>query len=113
VCEDVPWTEARLVVADVESNGRRPPRLVEAAVVAIVAGGIGEPVTWLVRPPEPTTWQASQVHRITNVEVAEPTVPEPSSTQLVTGICSASSSPNLTRWGEQVYRPPRRLRVRS
>ncbi len=69
--EDVPWTEARLVVADVEGNGRRPPRLVEAAVVPIVAGNIGEPVTWLVRPPEPITWQASQIHRITNAEVAE------------------------------------------
>jgi DNA polymerase III epsilon subunit-like protein len=69
--EDVPWTEVRLVVADVEGNGRRPPRLVEAAVVPIVAGSIGEPVTWLIRPPEPITWQASQIHRITNAEVAE------------------------------------------
>jgi DNA polymerase III epsilon subunit-like protein len=69
--EDLPWTESRLVVADVEGNGRRPPRLVEAAVVPIVAGDIGEPVTWLVRPPEPITWQVSQIHRITNAEVAE------------------------------------------
>jgi exodeoxyribonuclease X len=69
--EDVPWTEARLVVADVEGNGRRPPRLVEAAVVPVVAGSIGEPVAWLVRPPEPITWQASQIHRITNTDVAE------------------------------------------
>ena len=53
--EDVPWTSARLVVADVEGNGRRPPRLVETAVVPIVAGSIGEPVTWLIRPPEPIT----------------------------------------------------------
>ncbi len=69
--EDVPWTSARLVVADVEGNGRRPPRLVETAVVPIVAGSIGEPVTWLIRPPEPITWQASQIHRITNADVAE------------------------------------------
>jgi len=37
----------------------------KTAVVPIVAGDIGEPVTWLVRPPEPITWQADQIHRIT------------------------------------------------
>ncbi len=69
--EDLPWTGARLVVADVEGNGRRPPSLVEAAVVLIVAGRVGEPATWLVRPPEPITWQATRVHGITNAEVAD------------------------------------------
>jgi DNA polymerase III epsilon subunit-like protein len=69
--EDLPWTSARLVVADVEGNGRRPPSLVEAAVVPIVAGFIGEPVSWLVRPPEAITWQATRVHGITNAEVAD------------------------------------------
>ncbi len=57
--EDPPWTSARLVVADVEGNGHRPPSLVEAAVVPIVAGRIGEPASWLVRPPEAITWQAT------------------------------------------------------
>src|SRR6266545_2561532 len=69
--EDLPWTSARLVVADVEGNGRRPPSLVEAAVVPIVDGRIGEPASWLVRPPEAITWQATKVHGITNAEVAE------------------------------------------
>jgi exodeoxyribonuclease X len=69
--EDLPWTNARLVVADVEGNGRRPPRLVEAAVVPIVVGRIGEPASWLVRPPEAITWQATKIHSITNTEVAD------------------------------------------
>ena len=69
--EDLPWTSTGLVVADVEGNGRRPPNLVEAAVVPIVDGRIGEPASWLVRPPEPIGWQATRVHGITNQEVAE------------------------------------------
>jgi exodeoxyribonuclease X len=69
--EDLPWTSTRLVVADVEGNGRRPPSLVEVALVPIVAGVIGEPVSWLVRPPEAIAWQATRVHGITNQRVAE------------------------------------------
>ncbi len=69
--EDLPWTSAPLVVADVEGNGRHPPSLVEAAVVPIAAGRIGEPASWLVRPPEPITWQATRIHGITNQEVAD------------------------------------------
>ncbi|MBX7267515.1 hypothetical protein KIF24_16760 [Micromonospora sp. Llam7] len=51
--DDAPWTSARLVAADVEGNGQQPPRLVELAVVPIDAGVIGDPVSWLVRPPSP------------------------------------------------------------
>src|SRR6266540_156628 len=69
--EDLPWTSARLVVADVEGNGRRPPSLVEVALIPIVAGRVGEPVSWLIRPPEPITWQATRVHGITNQDVAD------------------------------------------
>ncbi len=69
--EDLPWTSARLVVADVEGNGRRPSSLVEAAVVPIVDGRIGEPASWLVRPPESITWQATKVHGISNNDVAD------------------------------------------
>src|SRR6266508_2065432 len=68
---DLPWTSARLVVTDVEGNGRRPPSLVEVAVVSIEAGCVGEPASWLVRPPEAITWQATRVHGITNQDVAE------------------------------------------
>lgn len=65
-----PWTRARLVVADVEGNGARPPGLVELAVVPIVDGRVGEPVTWLVKPEVPISWQATKVHGITNDDVA-------------------------------------------
>lgn len=65
-----PWTATRLVVADVEGNGARPPGLVELAVVPIVDGRVGEPVTWLVKPEAPITWQATKVHGITNDDVA-------------------------------------------
>ena len=66
-----PWTRCRLVVADVEGNGTRPPGLVELAIVAIVDGQVGEPVTWLVKPQDPITWQATKVHGITNEQVAD------------------------------------------
>ncbi len=68
---DLSWTSARLVVADVEGNGQRPPSLVEVALVPIVAGRVGEPASWLIRPPAPITWQATRVHGITNQEVTE------------------------------------------
>ncbi len=68
---DLPWTSSRIVVADIEGNGRRPPSLVEAALVPIVDGRIGEPATWLVHPGEPITWQATRVHGISNQEVAD------------------------------------------
>ena len=66
-----PWTKTRLVVADVEGNGARPPGLVELAVVSIVDGVVGGAVTWLVRPEVPITWQATRVHGITNDDVAD------------------------------------------
>ncbi len=69
--EDLPWTSNRLVVADVEGNGCRPPSLVEVALVPIVAGVIGEPASWLVRPSEAIAWHATRVHGITNQQVAE------------------------------------------
>ena len=65
-----PWTAARWVVVDVEGNGRHPPDLVEAAVLPIIDGRVGEPLAWLVRPPQPITWQARRVHGITDADVA-------------------------------------------
>jgi DNA polymerase III epsilon subunit-like protein len=69
--DDLPWTSFRLVAADVEGNGHRPPSLVEAAVVPILDGRIGQPASWLVRPPQEITWQATRIHGITNADVAE------------------------------------------
>ncbi|MEH1128366.1 3'-5' exonuclease [Micromonospora sp. CPCC 206061] len=59
------------MAVDVEDNGQQPPRLVELAVVPIDAGVIGDPVSWLVRPPSPITWQATKVHGITDQDVVE------------------------------------------
>jgi DNA polymerase III epsilon subunit-like protein len=67
----IPWTKARLVVADVEGDGQRPPGLVELALVAIDAGAVGEPASWLIRPAGSITWQATRVHGITNHDVAD------------------------------------------
>lgn len=66
---DQPWSTLDLVVVDVEGNGRRPPELVELAAVPVVGGVIGEPASWLVRPPSPITRQARKVHGITDADV--------------------------------------------
>lgn len=49
------WADLAYVVVDVEGNGQQPPDLVELAAVPIVAGVIGEPVSWLVHPDEPSS----------------------------------------------------------
>lgn len=65
------WTELSYAVVDVEGNGQQPPDLVELAVVPIVGGVIGEPVSWLVRPDYAITPMAQRVHGISNKEVAD------------------------------------------
>ncbi|MFI8528298.1 exonuclease domain-containing protein [Promicromonospora sukumoe] len=67
---DEGWATADYVVVDVEGNGAQPPQLVELALVPVRQGSIGPARTWLVRPPEPITWQARRVHRISNGDVA-------------------------------------------
>jgi DNA polymerase III epsilon subunit-like protein len=47
------WTTLNYVVVDVEGNGQQPPDLVELAAVPIVAGVVGEPSSWLVKPDQP------------------------------------------------------------
>ena len=64
------WTSLRYAVADVEGNGQQPPDLVEVAVLPITDGVLGEPVSWLARPPRPITRFAASVHRITDTDVA-------------------------------------------
>lgn len=64
------WMNWSYAVIDVEGNGRRPPSLVELAVVPIDAGVIGPPQSWLVRPPEPITAIASRIHGIRNTDIA-------------------------------------------
>jgi DNA polymerase III epsilon subunit-like protein len=65
------WTSLTYVVVDVEGNGQQPPDLVELAVVPIIGGVIGEPVSWLVKPETPITHFARKVHGITNDSVAD------------------------------------------
>ena len=64
------WTSLRYAVADVEGNGQQPPDLVELAVLPIADGVIGEPVSWLVKPPRPITYFATSIHRISSRDVA-------------------------------------------
>lgn len=64
------WASLTYVVVDVEGNGQQPPDLVELAVVPIVGGVVGEPVSWLVKPDTPITHFARKVHGITNDAVA-------------------------------------------
>ena len=45
------WASVRYAVVDVEGNGQQPPDLVELAVVPIVGGIIGQPASWLMKPP--------------------------------------------------------------
>jgi len=65
------WTSLRYVVVDVEGNGQQPPDLVELAVVPIVGGAIGEPVSWLVKPDEPIKHVATRIHGLSNEDVAD------------------------------------------
>jgi DNA polymerase III epsilon subunit-like protein len=64
------WTSLRYAVADVEGNGQQPPDLVELAVLPITDGTIGEPVSWLVKPPRPITSFATSIHGISGKDVA-------------------------------------------
>jgi exodeoxyribonuclease X len=65
------WTSLRYAVADVEGNGQQPPDLVEVAVLPVTDGTLGEPVSWLARPPRPITRLAASIHRITDKDVAD------------------------------------------
>jgi exodeoxyribonuclease X len=64
------WTSLNYAVADVEGNGQQPPDLVELAVLPITDGTIGEPVSWLVKPPRPIKYFATRIHGISGQDVA-------------------------------------------
>jgi exodeoxyribonuclease X len=65
------WTSLDYVAVDVEGNGQQPPDLVELAAVPIVGGIIGEPRSWLVRPETPIKHLATQIHGLSNKDVAD------------------------------------------
>jgi exodeoxyribonuclease X len=64
------WASVRYAVVDVEGNGQQPPDLVEVAVVPIISGVIGEPTSWLIKPPRPISPIATRIHGLTNEDVA-------------------------------------------
>ncbi|TCC30521.1 3'-5' exonuclease [Kribbella sindirgiensis] len=66
-----PWTAFDYAVVDVEGNGQRPPDLVEISIVAIKDGLIGQPRSWLVRPPRPITPMVRRFHKITDDHVVD------------------------------------------
>jgi DNA polymerase III epsilon subunit-like protein/DNA repair photolyase len=65
------WTSFTYVVVDVEGNGQQPPELVELAVVPIAGGIVGEPTSWLVRPPHPIKHIATTFHGLRTIDVAD------------------------------------------
>lgn len=64
------WTDLRYAVVDVEGNGQQPPDLVELAIVPIVDGIVGEPTSWLVKPPRSIKYYATRIHGLTDKDVA-------------------------------------------
>lgn len=59
------WEESRVVVVDIEGNGRQPPEIVELAIVVIEGGVIaGPPSSWLVRPRSSITTRVAALHGI-------------------------------------------------
>jgi DNA polymerase III epsilon subunit-like protein len=65
------WTSLTYAVVDVEGNGHQPPELVELAVVPITDGTVGEPTSWLVKPPHPIRYFATSVHGLATRDVAD------------------------------------------
>lgn len=68
--DDAPWKEGSFAVLDLEGNGQQPPDLVELAVIPVDAGAPGPARAWLIKPGQKITQQASNIHGITNSEVA-------------------------------------------
>ena len=63
------WPSEPIAVVDVEGNGHTPPDLVELAIASFPVVDGDEPSSWLIKPPNPITWQAKRVHGIGNTKV--------------------------------------------
>ncbi|VVN74978.1 DNA polymerase III PolC-type [Pseudomonas fluorescens] len=63
------WPSEPIVIVDVEGNGHTPPDLVELAIASFPVVEGDEPSSWLIKPPNPITWQAKRVHGIGNTKV--------------------------------------------
>ena len=65
------WASVRYAVVDLEGNGQQPPDLVELTVLPIVGGIIGQPASWLMKPPHPISPMATRIHGLTNQDVED------------------------------------------
>lgn len=66
------WNNYRVVVVDIEGNGRQPADIVEIAVLELLHGQIaGLPRSWLVKPAERITHFAKKVHGIGTKDVKD------------------------------------------
>ncbi|WP_260958496.1 3'-5' exonuclease [Pseudomonas citri] len=63
------WPSEPIVIVDVEGNGHTPPDLVELAIASFPVVEGNDPSSWLIKPPNPITWQAKRVHGIGNSKV--------------------------------------------
>jgi DNA polymerase III epsilon subunit-like protein len=63
------WPSEPIVIVDVEGNGHTPPDLVELAIAPFPVETGSGPSSWLIKPPNPITWQAKRVHGIGNTKV--------------------------------------------
>lgn len=63
------WSDVHLAVVDVEGNGRQPPEIIEICIVQMEGLTVGRTATWLLKPANSITWQAKQIHGISNADV--------------------------------------------
>lgn len=65
------WAQCRFVAIDVEGNGQTPQEIIEIAIVPILNKEIGNPRSWLIRPLQPVTKHATQIHGISDSDLSE------------------------------------------
>jgi exodeoxyribonuclease X len=66
------WSELTFLVVDVEGNGHNPHEIIELASVPIRYGSIQtDAKQWLIRPHQSVIKQATDLHGITNEDLAD------------------------------------------
>lgn len=68
--DDVRWTAGEFVVLDIETSGRRPPEVVELALLVVVGGEVTERFCEMFKPVQAISEAATEVHGISNADVA-------------------------------------------
>ena len=66
------WRDLPIAMLDLETTGRDPAtdRIVEVGIVRCASGDIVEKQSWLINPGRPIPREASEVHKITDEDVA-------------------------------------------